>query len=225
MAVPDEAGTTTQPRYGVTAPGLGSTRRELLALLKRGGPSTIPVLSVAAGLNVETVRHHMQALAADGLVERAGKRGAGRGRPETVYALAAAAETLFPRREGELLRALVVHLVETGNEETLKAFFDGYIGERREAALGRVAGLEGEARLEEAARILSELGFMALVQRRAAAPELRLCHCPLREVVGVTRIPCRAELGFVRELVGEQLTRLTYIPAGDDACTYRAGAA
>ena len=225
MGVPEQEGRTGGRGEGLTAPGLGGTRRELLGSLKRGGPSTIPALAAEAGLNVETVRHHVQALAADGLVERTGTRQSGRGRPESVYTLSPAAESLFPRREGELLRALVLHLVETGNEETLRAFFDAYIAERRGAALARVSGLEGEARLEEAARVLSELGFMALVQQRGDAPELRLCHCPLREVVGVTRIPCRAELRFVRELVGEQLTRLTYIPAGDDSCTYRAGAA
>jgi predicted ArsR family transcriptional regulator len=210
---------------GVSAPGLGGTRRELLGRLKERGASTIPALAAATGLNVETVRHHIQGLAVDGLVERVGARQTGRGRPESVYALGAAAEPLFPRREGEMLRALVQHLVKTGNEEMLQAFFDEYIAERRAGALARVAGLTGVARLEEAARILSELGFMALVQHAAGAAELRLCHCPLRDVVGVTRIPCRAELRFVRELVGEQLTRLTYMPSGDDACTYRAGAA
>jgi predicted ArsR family transcriptional regulator len=197
----------------------------LLGILKREGTATIPSLAAEAGLNVETVRHHLQALSDQGLVEREGTRRTGPGRPEVVYALSGEAEQLFPRREGEILRALVVHLKATGNEALLKEFFDVYIGERREAALARVSHLEGHARVEEAARILSELGFMALAQERADSSELRLCHCPLREVVEVTRIPCRAELGFVRELVGERLTRLSYIPAGDTSCTYQRGAA
>jgi predicted ArsR family transcriptional regulator len=120
---------------------------------------------------------------------------------------------------------LVTHLMKTGNEELLEEFFDGYVAERREAALARVAGLTGAARADEAARILSELGFMAFAGGGADLPELRLCHCPLRDVVEVTRIPCRAELGFVRELLGEGLTRLSYMPAGDASCTYRRGAA
>ena len=209
----------------VSAPGLSATRRELLNGIKRRGSATIPVLAEEAGLNVETVRHHLQALTSDGLVERRGTRSSGPGRPEVVYALTAASEALFPRREGEILRGLVVHLMSTGNAGLLEEFFERYIGERREAALARVAGLEGRARAEEAARILSELGFMASADAGADLPELRLCHCPLREVVDVTRIPCRAELGFLRELLGERLTRLSYIPAGDASCTYRRGAA
>lgn len=208
----------------VTAPGLGDSRQRLLNSLKRSGAATIPALAAEAGLNVETVRHHVRGLAAQGLVERRGTQRTA-GRPEVVYGLARGAEPLFPRREGEILRALVVHLKETGNESLLKGFFDAYIGERRGEALARVENLEGRARVEEVARILSELGFMALVQEDAAAPGLRLCHCPLREVVEVTSIPCRAELAFIRELMGERLTRLSYIPAGDAACTYRSGAA
>jgi predicted ArsR family transcriptional regulator len=209
----------------VSAPGLGGTRRELLNRLKRQGFATIPALAEEAELNVETVRHHLQALVAEGLVEREGTRRSGPGRPEVVYALTGAAETLFPRREGEILRGLVVHLMSTGNEALLQEFFDSYIDERRADAQARMVGLEGRERMEEAARIMSELGFMAVAHEGAESPELRLCHCPLREMVDVTRIPCRAELGFLRELVGERVTRLSYIPAGDASCTYRAGAA
>jgi predicted ArsR family transcriptional regulator len=209
----------------VRAPGLSASRRLLLDSLKRQGAATIAALGSEAGLNVETVRHHLRALGAQGLVERRGTQRTGPGRPEVVYGLSGAAEGLFPRREGEVLRALVVHMKDTGNEGLLTEFFDAYIGERREAALARLSHLEGRARVEEAARILSELGFMALAQGGADGSELRLCHCPLREVVGVTRIPCRAELGFVRELLGERLARLSYMPAGDASCTYRSGAA
>lgn len=209
----------------VSAPGLSGSRRMLLNTLKREGSATIPVLAEGAGLNVETVRHHLEALAGQGLVERQGTRRSGPGRPEVVYGLTDDAEALFPRREGEILRGLVEHLLARGHEGLLKEFFDAYIDERREAALARVSHLEGAARAEEAARVLSELGFMALAQEGADSAELRLCHCPLREVVEVTRIPCRAELGFIRELMGESLTRLSYIPAGDASCTYRRGAA
>lgn len=199
----------------------GGSRPVLLGALKRRGSATVPELAEDAGLNVETVRHHLRVLGSRGLVERRGARRSGPGRPEVEYGLTREAEALFPRREGELLRELVVHLKRTGNEALLEEFFESYIGERRGAALARVEGLEGRARVEEAGRILTELGFMAEVESEGERSQLRLCHCPLRDVVDVTTVPCRAELGFVRELIGERLTRLSYIPAGDAACTYR----
>ncbi|HSH44556.1 MAG TPA: helix-turn-helix domain-containing protein, partial [Longimicrobiales bacterium] len=207
-------------------PGLGESQQGILDALKRRGPTTVPRLAEALGLNVETVRAHLRALSGHELVRKAGSRSRGRGRPELVYELTPKAEALFPRREGELLRRLARYLQETGNEDLLAEFMDGFIGERREEALSRVEGLEGRARLEEAARVLSDLGFMAELEGEGASPRLRLCHCPLRELVEETKLPCRAEIGFVKELLGEELSgagglrRQSYIPAGDASCSY-----
>lgn len=202
--------------------GLNSSHQRLLEALKRLGSATTPTLAERVRLNVETVRHHLRRLDELGLVERAGTRTTGPGRPEVLHTLTAEAEALFPRREGEVLRALAEHLKQTGNEQLLESFFESYIDERRPAALARVAPLEGRERLEEVARILSELGFMAEADTGDSG-ELHLCHCPLRELVGATRIPCRAEMGFVAELLGTSPSRRSYIPAGDAACSYHAG--
>lgn len=207
-------------RPGVRAPGLGTSQRALLEALKRTGPATVARLAAERGLNVETVRDHLKLLIGHGLVGRERAAPRGRGRPEIVYGLTAEAETLFPRREGEVLGELASYLRSTGQESVLRAFFERYIGDRRGAALARVAGLEGRARLDEAARILSELGFMAEVEEAEQGSRLRLCHCPIRDLVEVTRVPCGAEIGFVTELVGERLTRMAYIPSGDACCSY-----
>ncbi len=207
---------------GLQAPGLGDSRRAILTVLKRLGSATIPVLAAKVRLNVETVREHVKTLGSQGLVVREGTRSSGPGRPEVVYALTPEAEKLFPRREGELLRGLASHLKASGREDLLRDFFDRLIEERRTEALARVADLEGRERLEEAAKILSEQGFMAMVEEHGGRPRLRLCHCPFRELIEETKIPCRAEIGFVRELVGEGLTRVSYIPTGDAACSYEA---
>ena len=88
----------------------GGSRQALVQELKRRGPSTVPELAGATGLNVETVRHHVRTLSGRGLVARTGTRRSGPGRPEVEYGLTREAEALFPRREGELLRELVQYL-------------------------------------------------------------------------------------------------------------------
>lgn len=202
------------------AAGLGQSQRSILDVLKRRGSSTVPRIAEALGLNVETVRDHLKALTKHGLVHREGRLRAGPGRPEIVYGLTVAAETLFPRREGEVLQELALYLRDTGNAAVLHAFFDRFVGSRREEAMARVEGLEGRARVDEAAAILSELGFMAEVEEVEGGARLRLCHCPLRELVDVSKVPCRAEIGFVNELLGERPARQSYIPAGDASCSY-----
>lgn len=199
------------------------SHRALLDALKRRGRASVPQLAEEIGLNIETVRDHLKTLAGRALVRREGTVRSGPGRPEVVYALTESAEALFPRREGEILRELGAYLVEHEKEELLRDFFARYVAGRREEALARVSHLEGRARLDEVARIFSELGFMPVIEEGGDSPRLRLCHCPLRELVDVTRIPCGAEIGLLAELLDDRLARVSYIPAGDASCSYETG--
>jgi predicted ArsR family transcriptional regulator len=199
--------------------GFGRSRRQLLEALKGLGPATLRDAAAGLGLSRETVREHVNALAADGLVERAGTRRAGPGRPEVLYRLTARAASLFPRRDGEILAELAAYLLERGGEAELRRFFEQRAGRRLGATRARLAGLRGRRRLEEVARILTEEGYMAAVVDGG----LRLSHCPLRGVIDVTHLPCRAELGMVERLLGRKLKRTDYLPDGGASCSYRVG--
>ncbi len=207
---------------------LTPSHRVLIDALKRRGRASVPQLAEDLGLNIETVRDHLKSLVARDLVQRdeaprrEGSTRSGPGRPEIVYSLTDAAEVLFPRREGDVLRELGTYLVHHGHEALLTDFFHQYIARRRNDALARVAPLEGRARVEEVARIFAEFGFMPVLEGEGETPRIRLCHCPLRDLVDATRTPCRTEIGFLAELLGEQLTRVAYIPAGDHSCSYDA---
>lgn len=205
------------------APGLGKSQQSILDAIKRRGNATIPQLATELDLNIETLRDHLKALAQHRLVRREGSRRNGPGRPEIVYALTLEAEELFPRRENEILQDLASYLEETGNAGILRKVLERRMETRREESLARVKHLKGRQRLKEVARILSDLGFMAVIEGPASTPTLRLCHCPIRRLVDVTKAPCRIEIGFIAELIGKPLTRHSYIPAGGSSCSYRAG--
>lgn len=204
-------------------PQLNTSQRTILDLFKQHGALTIPRLATALDLNVETVRGHVSGLEASKLVRREGRIADGPGRPEIVFGLTPAAERVFPRREADILQGLATYLRRTGNRELLDDFFGEWVREQRDAVMPRLRGLSGRARTEEVAAILSELGFMATVEDSDSepGPRLRLCHCPLRALVDATTTPCRAEIGLVQEMLGSELQRETYIPAGDASCSYR----
>lgn len=201
------------------------SRRRLLELLKRRGPSSAAELARALRLTVATVREHLEALGSLGLVRRAGSRRAGRGRPTVLWSLAAGADPLFPETQGPVLAELVRMLVAEGAEPRIERFLRERLAARRGVVAARLEGLEGAARLREVAKVLSEDGFLAEIEprRKGHAPVLRLCHCPVRDLVDATRIPCRLELGYVADLLGADLDRLSYIPDGDAACRYAVG--
>ena len=201
--------------------GLGKSHRQILDQMKWWGDGTIPEVARALDLSVETVRSHMRSLRGEGLVARAGRRRSGPGRPEDIYRLTESAASLFPDRHAEILQEFVGFLEKEGDPELIHRFFHRRIELRREEAFQRLTGLQGIQRLQEVAEILSEEGFMADVETDGKGPpSLRLHHCPMRDLIDVTRAPCRAELQLVRELLGQDLTRIAYIPSGDVACSY-----
>lgn len=201
-------------------PGLGETQRNLLLVLKQRGPSTVATLSTELGLAPTTLRGHLQALTATGLVSRRGQKYGKRGRPDVVYALGTEGERLFPRHEADVSGELIRHLRDRRREDVLEQFFAARVAARRERLLPRVRGLQGVGRLREVARILSEEGFMARVDLAEGRAILSLCHCPIQGIVAETRLPCRYEEALIAELMGAPLSRTDYLPDGGIACSY-----
>lgn len=199
---------------------LPPSHRLVLNALKQRGRATVPELANAIDRNIETVREHLRTLEGQSLIRRDGTVRRGPGRPEVAYILTEEAEAHFPRREGEILHALGRYLVAHGQKKLLADFFDSHVEMRRDAALARVAGLTGRKRLHAAMEILDEMGFMPVLEGSRAAPEIKLCHCPMRDLVDATDIPCRAEIGFLTELLGTTPQRTAYIPHGDRGCAY-----
>ena len=203
---------------------LTPSHRALCDAMKHRGRATVPELAEDISLNIETVREHLRTLTERQLAQRDGTVQRGPGRPEIAYVLTPAAESLFPRREGEILQALGRYLVDTGQQQVLRDFFDSYIESRSEAAMARVQHLTGKKRLMEVARIMDEMGFMPRVDGPTSDPHLRLCHCPMRDLVEATDIPCRAEVGLLTKLIGARPRRDGYIPDGDASCSYQLAA-
>lgn len=206
-------------------PGLGASQRTLLELLKRRGEVTLAEVETGMEVARETVRSHLESLTAQHLIERAGVRRKGPGRPQVIYRLSAQGEALFPRREGEMLAELARYLLQGEHLELLEEFFTARTNVKRERLAPRLEGLEAGERLNEIARSLSAEGYLAEAELEGGEPiRLRLCHCPLRELVAVTHLPCRAEMKLAEELLGRPLHRFQFMPDGDASCTYTVGA-
>ena len=80
---------------------LPTTRRALLTLLKRRGPSTADELASSLAITVSAVRQHLAGLSADRLVRYDEER-TGPGRPRHRYELSEDGEDLFPKTYSEL---------------------------------------------------------------------------------------------------------------------------
>ena len=212
---------SSTPLFG---PGLGETQRAILLSLKRHGSATQAEIGHDLHFAAATLREHLRTLTVHGFVERRGNRHGQRGRPEVIYGLTHRGEALFPHREAFVLGQLVTYLMNHGHGGLLDRFFSAWADARRRAALPRLEGLDPAARFAAVARLLSAEGYMAQEGGTPDAPTLRVCHCPLRDLVAVTQVPCRYEHALFADLLGRPLERVEFIADGRPSCTYRATA-
>jgi predicted ArsR family transcriptional regulator len=175
-----------------------STRGRIVLLLRRAG-RTVDELAAALRLTDNAVRGHIATLERDGLVERQGER-RGVSKPAHAYALAPAAERLFPKAYaatlGQLLGVLRERLPEAEREETLRV-----VGRRLAAHEVPPEG-DLDVRLAHAAGVLNRLGGLVEVERFPDSFVIQGYDCPLAAVAVEHPDVCIVAAELLTELAG-----------------------
>lgn len=183
---------------------LETTRGQIVALLRRG-PRTVEDLAAALGLTDNAIRAHLATLERDGLVASAGvRRGAGAGKPATLYELHPEAEPLFSRAYAPVLRAVLDAIAERVPEEEARALMRD-VGRRLAAQLGRDVTGDLHSRVHAAAALLSALGGEAYVEKGDETLQLRGYGCPLSAAVTARAEVCRAVEALLSEVIGVEV--------------------
>ncbi len=202
---------------------MDSRRENILAFLKTRGHATLGEIAGHLEVSKQGALRHLEALEADGLATRervpalAHAQPQGRGRPENVYVLTAAAGDHFP--DGH--RKLSGDLVEFISEQQLARFFE-LRAERLEAEYSpRLAGLDLPARVRELAKLATEHGHMAeVVELPDGGLAIRHCNCPIQDVAARTGLPCHSEKQMYQRLLGASVNRSTWMADAAPDCTY-----
>lgn len=164
----------------------------------RPEPISIADLAVVTGLHANTLREHLDALTAAGLVRRERSPAARRGRPAWLYS--AVPDDELPTGVAEyagLASALVEVIEKTSTTPRKDAIEAGRRWGRRLAGDGGPgSGGEADAR-RRVVRLLDGLGFAPQPDARHAVA--RLTRCPLLEAANRSpEIVCGVHLGIVR---------------------------
>ncbi len=197
---------------------MDSRREVILAFLKTHGEASLADVAGHLEVSKQAALKHLEALEVEGLTSMRHAETHGRGRPENVYSLTAAAAEHFPHAH----RELVGDLVEFLNEEQLRRFF-----ERRTARLEaeyavRLAGLDFDARVRELAKLATEHGHMAeVVELPEGGLAIRHCNCPIQDVAVRTPLPCQNEQEMYERLLGAHVERSTWMREAASDCTYQ----
>lgn len=187
--------------------------------LLRDGPQTAQQLARRLGLDVSSVRRHLDAFQRDQWVET-DDRADGPGRPRRFYGLTDSGWESFPRDYAFLLRALLDKLQDrVGRDAILAAYAEIASGLAARIAPGPVP-----ARLEALRRLYVELGFDATLESDGADTALVQRNCPfLKTAKDDPEGLCDAlDEGIIRQVLPEATVELGQCMAtGGSLCHHR----
>lgn len=181
----------------------GTRRTDVLTLLRRTDrPLSVTEVAKAVDVHVNTARFHLDGLVEEGLAERASEPRDTRGRPRILYT----SEGAPPGpRSYELLAEMVTGLVATLDDAgstsvELGKKWGRRLVERRVPG-ERVDVPEAVARLDD---LLEQVGFRPETHPGEEGVEIRLHHCPFREVAQQhADVVCAIHLGLMQGALDE----------------------
>ncbi|GAA1918670.1 transcriptional regulator [Streptomyces sodiiphilus] len=205
------------------------TRGRVARSILDHGPSTAAELARRLGLTQAAVRRHLDALAADQVVEARDKPvygSRGRGRPAKVFALTDSGRNAFDQSYDELAVQALRWIARTAGggrrgEEALLAFARARAEAQAEQYRPHLEQADPAGRTRALAEALTRDGYAATARSAPASAGEQLCqhHCPVAHVA--ERFPqlCEAETEVFSRLLGTHVQRLATIAHGDGVCT------
>ncbi|MGH2537195.1 MAG: helix-turn-helix transcriptional regulator [Candidatus Promineifilaceae bacterium] len=197
-----------------------STRQVILEAIKEANEATVEELAQAAEVSPVTVRHHLNSLQADGLLEtRSVRRKVGR--PYFVYSLSDKGQELFPQRYLHLSSRLLDELKDRYPPEVvadlLTSVGDRVIDERR----GHFEQLDFEQRLNFLVKLLSDEGFRASWEATAEGGyRLTEYSCPYFSIGQRHSEVCLFDRQLIQIVLDTAVERESCVLFGDSCCQF-----
>lgn len=186
-----------------------TARQKVLTYLTKNRTASAREISRGLKMSIETVRHHLRVLVADGRLEAESARGReGRGRPEKAYSLP---QTALGDNLSALSEAL---LAETGSSV------------RVEALAKRLAGDVGFASQPAAKRLnllvekLNQMHYHAHWEAGAEGPRVLFGHCPYAAIVGRHPELCEMDASLLTLLAARPVLREARPETPKNACPF-----
>ncbi len=199
------------------------TSERILFLLKTRGPLPNAAIAQALDMTAEAARQQLQKLLAAGLIEGHQDTTSGVGRPRQNWALTEAGNRRFPDAHAQLTVQLIGSIRQLFGEEGLDRLIGQRECEARATYQQRCNGQTLAERLEQLARVRTEEGYMARVERDGDAWRLIEDHCPICAAARTCQGFCRSELQLFQEVAGPQalVHREEHLLDESRRCVYR----
>ncbi len=191
-----------------------TTRDVILHSIKSLSHPTVEELAEVAEVSPVTVRHHLNALLAEGVIEAASVRRKV-GRPYYVYSLSEKGRELFPKRYVRLTNRLLHEMKDRLPQAVIDDIFDGVVENVLADHRGEFEHLSPEERLDFLVELLAEEGFLSTWERTDTGWRLVEYSCPYLSIAGAHAEVCT----FDKKL----MDGILQLPVQQDSCMLQGG--
>ncbi len=199
-----------------------NTRNRVLRSLLLNQKRTVNELAESVDINPISVRHHVNKLEAEGLIQSAEERH-GVGRPHLVFSLTPKGMEQFPQRYLQLTLRLLEQLKSSLPEKVLGKIFkevaEGIAGELTKDI--NLEDLDLKERLELLQEVLTSEGFMVTLEEDEGDFYIVEASCPYHHVGEDYPEICVVDQELIAHFVSSTPKRVECILDGDKQCKYR----
>lgn len=200
-----------------------STRDVILMKIKSSRHANVEELADEANVSPVTVRHHLNSLQADGLIEAETVRRKV-GRPYYVYSLSEKGQELFPKRyvrlTSRLLDELKTRLPNDLVNEVFSSVVAGVIADHR----GQFEHLSMEGRLDYLIELLGDEGFLAEWEKTEDGYHLMEYSCPYLSVGKSHTEICTFDKELILNVLQTEVEQHSCMLDGADCCRFSVSA-
>ncbi len=196
-----------------------STREIILDAIKQSNEATVESLANVADVSPVTVRHHLNSLQAEGLLEtRSIRRKVGR--PYYVYSLSDQGHELFPQRYMRLSSRLLDELKANFPAGTVDILFDNVVQQIVDDHRKDFDHLSVEQRLDYLVGLLADEGFLATWESSDDKYVLIEYSCPYYSVAQKHDEICTLDRRLVQIVLDTDVEQESCMLHGDSRCQF-----
>jgi DeoR family transcriptional regulator, suf operon transcriptional repressor len=203
----------------VTSNQRESTREIILRTIKQSPQCSVEELAEAVEISPVTVRHHLNGLQAEGLIENESVRRKV-GRPYFVYSISDKGQELFPKRYVRLTSRLFDELKNRLPVEMVRDIMLGVVQGVIADHQGEFEHLPLEARLTYLMELLAEEGFLADWQKDENGYTIIEYSCPYLSVGQKHMEVCTFDKELMVQVIQAPVTQHSCMLEGADCCEF-----
>ena len=196
-----------------------STRMEVLEHLRRKGQASAESIAADLAVTPNAVRQHLTNLERDGFVVSHPERGA-RGRPALLFSLTERADSVFPKRYGQLATMVLQEVRDMGGEEALDAIFARMAARHARAIEHDLDGLAFDQKLNRVVAWIGRAGTLAEQTPTEEGVKVTIHNCPFRNTALKFPQVCTITPHLFSQLLGTAVSQSESIHRRDPYCSF-----